>query len=248
MLKRDALLLACCLLMATAHPAPAQTSYRLKGTVKDETGAAVSGARVRAEALAGFRGEQFVGQKEFAVTTNGKGEWIILGLTSGIWSFAATAPGLTPNVIVLPVNYTQRKMQSATGGQLPWDLPMTVAHTSHAMLKSATEAAMAGRGDEAVSLAGGVAEDKDPEVLCGGGQVALLQRSDGLARALFQQIARLEPKHPCASLGLSSAALMRGDVVGAGKLLWDARDAVSQGQRRALAAAVTDLQQVSGFK
>ena len=41
----------------------AQMTYRLKGTVKDSDGKPVSGARVRADALTGFRGEQFVGQK-----------------------------------------------------------------------------------------------------------------------------------------------------------------------------------------
>jgi len=36
--------------------------------------------------------------------------------------------------------------------------------------------------------------------------------------------------------------------VNAGKLLWDARDLVPQNQRRALAAAIADLQQMTGFK
>ena len=231
-----------------ATDAFAQTSYRLKGTVKDEKGTGVSGARIRAEALSGFRGEQFVGQKEFAVTSNDKGEWTILGLTSGIWTFEAAAPGLAPNVIVLPVQYTQRKMQSATGGQLAWDLPMTLVRSSNAMLQRASEAAAAGRADEAVSLAGGLAEEKDLDAVCGGGQVALLLRQEGLAGALFRQAAKLDPKSSCASLGLSSTALMRGDVIGGAKLLWDARDLAPQNQRRALAAGFTDLQQVSGFK
>jgi hypothetical protein len=235
-------------ILATASAAAAQTSYRLKGTVKDEKGAAVAGARVRAEAIQGFRGEQFVGQKEFATTTNEKGEWNILGLTAGMWTFEATAPGLTPQVIVIPIQYTNRKMVSAIGGQLSWDLPMTITHTSHALLKSAIEAAAAGRSDEAISLTGGVAEDQDLEVVCGGGQIALLLRQHGLAAAMFRHIAAREPKHACAALGQSSAALMQGDVVNGGKLLWAARDLAPQNQRRALAAAITDLQQISGFK
>jgi Carboxypeptidase regulatory-like domain len=146
---------AMAVLLSVPTAAVAQTSYRLKGTVKEEKGAPVTGARVRAEALQGFRGEQFVGQKEFATTTNEKGEWNILGLTSGIWTFEATAPGYAPAVIVLPVQFTQRKMQSATGGQLSWDLPITLGPVSNGMLKAASEAAAAGKNDEAISLVGG---------------------------------------------------------------------------------------------
>ena len=231
-MSRATLLFLAVVFLAT--DAFAQTSYRLKGTVKDEKGAAVSGARIRAEALSGFRGEQFVGQKEFAVTSNDKGEWTILGLTSGIWTFEATAPGLAPNVIVLPVQYTQRKMQSATGGQLAWDLPMTLVRSSNAMLQRASEAAAAGRADEAVSLAGGLAEEKDLDAVCGGGQVALLLRQDGLAGALFRQAAKLDPKSSCASLGLSSTALMRGDVIGRCKVaLGRARSGAAEPASRA---------------
>jgi Carboxypeptidase regulatory-like domain len=226
----------------------AQTSYRLKGTVKDEKGTAVAGARLRAQALQGFRGEQFVGQKEFATTTNEKGEWNILGLTSGIWTFEATAPGYAPAVIVLPVQYTQRKMQSATGGQLSWDLPITLGSVSNGMLKAASEAAAAGKNDEAISLAGGLAGEADMQTVCSGGHVALLMRQYSLASAMFRQIATRERKHPCAALGLASAALMQGDVITAGKLFWDARDLIPANQKRAVAAAIGDLQQITGMK
>ena len=235
-------------LLALAHGAAAQTSYRLKGTVRDDKGAAVAGARVRAEALQGFRGEQFVGQKEFSTTTNDKGEWNILGLTSGMWVFEATAAGLVPQVIVIPVQYTNRKLVSATGGQLAWDLPMTLLKTEHGLLRQAAEAALAGKTDESVSLAGGVAEDQDADVVCGGGQVALLGRQHGLAGALFQQVAKRQPNNACAALGRASATLMRGDVINGSKLLWDAREVAPSNQRRALAAAIGDLQQIGSLK
>jgi hypothetical protein len=226
----------------------AQTSYRLKGTLKDENGAVVAGGRVHAEALQGFRGEQFVGQKEFAVTSNDKGEWNILGLTAGMWAFEATAPGYVPQVIVLPVNFTQRKMQSATGGQLSWELPMTLPRTENASLRQASEAAMAGKNDEATALAGVVATDPDPNIACDAGHVAMLVRQHGLAQAIFRAVLAKAPKHPCATFGLSSSLLMQNDIVTAGKHLWEARDLVPQNQRRALAAAISDLQQMMGIK
>jgi hypothetical protein len=234
------------LLIATA--AFAQTSYRLKGTLNDGKGGAIAGARVRAEALLGFRGDQFVGQKEFAVNVNDKGEWNILGLTAGMWVFEATAPGYVPQVIVLPVNFTQRKMQSATGGQLPWELPLVLSRTESATLQKAADAAMAANKDEATALAGSVAAENDLTAVCGAGHVALLVRQHGVAQALFRHVLTREAKHPCATLGLSSGLLMENDVIAAGKHLWDARDLAPQNQRRALAAAISDLQQMMGIK
>jgi hypothetical protein len=130
---------------------------------------------------------------------------------------------------VLPVQYTQRKMQSATGGQLSWDLPVTLGPATNGMLKAASEAAAAGKTDEAISLAGGVAGDADMQTVCGGGHVALLTRQYSLASAMFREVVKRDAKQPCAALGLASAALMQGDVITAGKLFWDARD-VGPGQ------------------
>ena len=51
------------LLLAAPVTAAAQMTFRLRGTVHDNDGKPVAGLTVRAEALQGFRGEQFVGQK-----------------------------------------------------------------------------------------------------------------------------------------------------------------------------------------
>jgi hypothetical protein len=246
-MRRISLTISLAALVIT-NTAVAQTSYRLKGTLTDGKSGAIAGARVRAEALLGFRGDQFVGQKDFAVNVNDKGEWNILGLTAGMWAFEATAPGFVPQVIVLPVNFTQRKMQSATGGQLPWELPFVLARTESATLQKAADAAMAGNKDEATALAGSVATESDLAALCGAGHVALLVRQHGLAQALFRHVLTREPRHPCATLGLSSGLLMQNDVPAAGKHLWEARDLAPQNQRRALAAAISDLQQMTGIK
>lgn len=241
------LLVAAVIALVCAGEASSQSSYRLKGTVHDDGGAPVAAAKIHAEAIQGFRGEQFVGQKEFSTTTSDKGEWTILGLTSGMWVFEATAPGLAPQVIVIPVQYTNRKLVSATGGQLSWDLPMTLTRSEQPMLKQALQAAADGKHDVAISLTGGVVGD-DATAMCGGGHLALLLRQHGLASALFREIAQRDPKDTCGSLGRASAALMQGDVVNAGKLLWDARERAPSNQRRALAAAISDLQNISGIK
>jgi hypothetical protein len=228
--------------------ASAQTTYRLKGTVKDNGGKAVAGATVQAEALIGFRGEQFVGQKQFKTTTNEKGEWTILGLTSGIWSFDASAPEAVPQAIVLPINFTNRKPQSAAGGSFSWDLPMTVRRTTSASLQAAAAAAIARRDDEATAAVGALAGEMDADVLCSAGEVALFVRQHGLARAVFDQILKRDAKNACGTRGLASAALMQHDWDLAARMLWNAVELLPRDQRAAYGAALKDLQQIAGTK
>lgn len=220
-------------------------TYRVRGTVKDNDGKPVANATIRTEALVGFRGEQFAGQKEFETTTNAKGEWTVLGLTSGIWSFEATAPDLVPQVIVLPVNFTNRKPISGQGGSFPWDLPMIVQQAKHEGLRTASRAAISGPVDVAVSAIAVIAADPDPDVLCSAGEIALLVRQHGLARAIFDEAIKKDATRGCALRGLASSALMRNDFETASKMLWAAIERVPRDQRPALGAAVKDLQQIS---
>ena len=228
--------------------AAAQMTFRLRGTVKDNENKPVAGLKVRAEALQGFRGEQFVGQKEFEVTTGSKGEWVIHGLTSGIWAFEATGPEIVPQVIVLPVNFTNRKPQSAQGGALSWDLPMTVRRSKSEALTRAAEAAMAKKPDEAVAAISGVLGDKDQDVVCSAGEVALLVRQHGMATAIFNEILKTQPKNACATVGAASSALMLGNIDLASRMLYAATDLAPRDQKPALGAAVRDLQQVAAVK
>ena len=236
------------LLFVSPTGATAQMTYRLKGTVKDNDGKPVADAKVRAEALIGFRGEQFVGQKEFETTTNARGEWTILGLTSGLWTFEASAPETVPQAIVLPINFTNRKPQSATGGSFPWDLSMRVRRTSNATLSAASLAAVAKRTDETVASIGVLAAEKDAEMLCASGEVALFVRQHGLARAVFDQVVKQDPKNGCATRGLASAAMMQNDLDVAARMLWTAIDLLPRDERAAYGAALKDLQQITGTK
>ena len=236
-------------LFVAASSASAQMTYRLKGTVKDApAGKPIPNAKVRAEALTGFRGDQFVGQKEFETTTNANGEWTILGLTSGLWVFEASAPEMVPQALVLPINFTNRKPQSATGGSFSWSLPLIVSKTSNAQLNAASRAAVARNTEAAVSALGLVASEKDADILCAAGEVALFVRQHGLARALFQQIVTQNAKHACGTRGLASAALMQSDLDIAAKMMWNAIDLLPRDQRAAYGAAVKDLQQITGTK
>ncbi len=82
----------------------AQPLDRLTGKVFDAAGAAVPDADVRVEAMFGFAGGDFLGQRTFAARTNAKGEWALLAFKAGIWVFDAAAPGRLPDSIALPFN------------------------------------------------------------------------------------------------------------------------------------------------
>jgi hypothetical protein len=226
--------------------AEAQMAHRVRGTVKSISGTPVPDARVRVEALAGFRGEQFAGQKHFDATTNARGDWTMLGLTSGVWVFEASAPGFLPQVMVLTIELVTRKPISAVGNALRWQLPLTLEpDADRDALAEAAAAALAGELATAVTRIGIAAgEATTAEELVAAGELALLVRQIGLAEAVFGQALEKAPAHPRAMVGMASAALMQLNWDVASKRFWAARDLVARELRPALASVISDLQQV----
>ncbi|MDP1569182.1 MAG: carboxypeptidase-like regulatory domain-containing protein [Vicinamibacterales bacterium] len=225
----------------------AQMAHRIRGSVNAVSGAAVPDAQVRAEAIAGFRGEQFAGQKHFDATSNAKGEWTMLGLTSGVWVFEASAPGHLPQVFVLTIELVSRKPISAIGSALRWQLPFTLEPAAgRATLEGAASAAHAGDLTTAVTRIGiATGEASTVEELIAAGELALMTRQNGLAEAVFGQALEKVPQHPRALVGLASAALMQLNWDVASTRFWTARDLVARDLRPALAAVISDLQQVT---
>lgn len=70
MFKSSSLCAVTILVAGLAAPAGAQMAHRLKGSLTTDTGAPVNNGKIRADAIAGFRGEQFVGQKDHTVVSN----------------------------------------------------------------------------------------------------------------------------------------------------------------------------------
>src|SRR3954465_3939788 len=93
---------AVCMLAAAAPSA--QPLTRLTGRVVSGVDAPLAGADVRIEAMFGFRGEDYLGQKLFTLKTNPKGEWSLIGFKAGIWTFAAWIDDRLPDLIALPIN------------------------------------------------------------------------------------------------------------------------------------------------
>ncbi|HEV3141815.1 MAG TPA: hypothetical protein VGY57_14920, partial [Vicinamibacterales bacterium] len=63
---------------------------RLKGRVVSQRGDAVRDAAVRIEAVSGFLGDPYAGQRIFTTRTDKNGEWALIGFKAGIWVFDAS--------------------------------------------------------------------------------------------------------------------------------------------------------------
>ncbi len=244
---RKVTLLAAVLIVAVAGGLHAQMAHRLKGSLRGTSGSPIGGATVRADNVTGFRGDQFVGQKDHSVTSNDKGEWNITGIESGLWLFSTSAPDTIPAVAVIPVKFSQRQQVSAVGNSLTWQLPLFAYPAGeHPMLKVALELLSAGKKDEMVqAITVALGPDVPTETRVAAGELALFAQQYNLAKTIFSLALQKEPKHPRATLGSAGAALMGRDWESAGKILWDARDLVPKEQRQALAAAIDDLRGIA---
>jgi hypothetical protein len=236
------------LMLATASAPRAQMAHRLKGWIRT-TGAAapIAGAKVRADNLSGFRGEQFVGQKDHEVLSSGKGEWNITGIEAGLWLFSTSSPDTVPAVMILPVKFSQRQQVSAVGNSLTWQVPLYAYPASeHPMLKVALDFLKEGKKDEAFqALAVALAPNIPIETRVAAGELALLLRQADLAKTIFHLALQEQPGHPRAMLGAAMASLLGRDWEAAGKQIWDARDLAPRDQRQALAAAIDDLRGIA---
>ena len=235
------------LILGLATGLHAQMAHRLKGSLRSTSGAPIANAGVRADNLSGFRGEQFAGQKDHAVTSNDKGEWNITGIEAGLWLFSTSAPDTVPAVMILPVKFSQRQQVSAVGNSLTWQVPMFAYPASeHPSLKVALELLGAGKREEAMqALTVALGPGIPIETRVAAGELSLLLRQANLAKTIFAMALQDQPKHPRAMLGAAMASLLGRDWETAGKQIWDARDLVPKEQRQALAAAIDDLRGIA---
>ena len=234
------------LLAGGATAGEAQSAFRMRGQAQEDSGRGVP-ASVELEAVYGFRGLEFVGQKTFTARSNDKGQWSVLGVTSGAWIFAAHAPVHLPQVVLLPVQFTQKNPLSAAGSQIPWEVGFELTPRDRfPALGAAADAALAGRRAEVAAALAAVAETGDAPTLIAAGEIALYVRDAGLARAFFDRALTRAPGTARASLGLASAAMMLGDWDRASKAFWTAREqGVSPKLSRAVGAAITELQRIA---
>jgi hypothetical protein len=230
----------------TATISWAQPLGRLTGRVSTDAGTGVESAHLRIEALYGFLGGDFTGQKTFSLRTNAKGEWALIGFKAGIWVFEASAPGRPPDVIALPFNVSVAP-SSGVGGDVPTWHPVlrleAVPDTpTGELLARAAEAALAGKSQEVTAELVRIADSNDEQTLTAAGRICLVLRDPSTARPFFRRALEKNPRSFGAATGLASTALMQKDFDGAGKAYGEARTRTTDKDERSfLTAAIADI-------
>jgi hypothetical protein len=238
--------LLACVAVAAAATIAAQPLDRLTGKVVNGAGAPVDAADVRVEAIYGFAGGDFLGQRAFAARTNAKGEWGLLAFKSGIWMFDVVAPGQLPDSIALPFNLVAPASSGIDRLTPVWHpvlrLSPAPAGDIGQILADAAEAALAQRADRVTPLLSRLADSNDPSVLTAAGSICLLMRDPAVARPLFRRALERDPASFRATLGMGSSALMQRNVDAAAKAFADARNLTKDKDERGyLAAAIAEL-------
>jgi hypothetical protein len=235
-----------CFATALAVTVAAQPLDRLTGKVTTDAGAPVADADVRVEAMFGFAGGDFLGQRTFATRTNAKGEWALLAFKSGIWVFDAAAPGRLPDTLALPFNLVA-PASSGIDRMIPvWHpllrlVPLPAGDIGKT-LSEAAEAARARRPELVTPLLSRLADSSDATVLTAAGSICLLMREPTVARPLFRRALDRDPSALRAALGMASSALMQRDVDTAAKAFGEARNLTKDKDERGyLAAAIVEL-------
>jgi hypothetical protein len=231
---------------AAAVSLSAQPLDRLSGKVFSGAGAPVADADVQVEAMFGFAGGDFLGQRTFAARTNAKGEWALLAFKAGIWVFDAIAPGQLSDSIALPFNLVAPASSGIDRMTPAWHpilrlLPAPAGDIGQ-ILAEATEAARARRSDRVTPLLTRLAQSNDPTVLTAAGSICLLMRDPTVARPLFRRALERDPTSFRAALGMGSSALMQRNVDEAAKAFVTARNLTKDKDERGyLSAAVAEL-------
>jgi len=247
MIRRSLLLL--CVLCCPLWPCPqaaAQPLDRLSGKVLTDRGEPIKDADIRVEAIFGFAGGDFLGQRTFTARTNAKGEWALLAFKSGIWIFDVSAPGLAPDAVALPFNLVVPPGQGIAGVVPVWHpvlrpMPLPAGEVGQTLAEAA-DAARAGRSDKVAPLLARLGDSNDVAVLTAAGRICLMMRDPTVARPFFRRARERDPASYAAALGMGSTALMQRDVDAAARAFSDARNLTKDKDERGfLAAAIAEL-------
>ncbi|OGD17807.1 MAG: hypothetical protein A2W03_14840 [Candidatus Aminicenantes bacterium RBG_16_63_16] len=142
------LILFLSLLLASAAPSPVQENMgrgRVTGSVVDDAGAAIEGAKIIAESLQGTAKLEGVSDK--------KGHFAIAGLGSGMWRFTASKEGHSPFTVETevrqlrtnpPIDFVLKKAAGAVS--------LKADPESLALFEKGNTLAAEGKYDEAIAL------------------------------------------------------------------------------------------------
>jgi hypothetical protein len=233
-------------LVLLAGTLTAQPLDRLSGKVVGEGGEPIKDVDVRVEAMFGFAGGDFLGQRTLATRSDAKGHWAILGFKAGIWVFDAAPPGQLPDAVALPFYLVSPQTTSVVGAGPAWHpILKPIARPAGEigqMLADAADAARAKRPERVVTLLSRISDSNDVNVLNAAGLICLVMRDATVARPLFRRAFERDPTSFRAALGMGSSALMQRDVDAAAKSFGDARNLTKDKDERGyLSAAISEL-------
>ena len=135
---------AASLAVLLATPALAQ-SGRATGVVRDASGQTLRGAIVRAHnTLVGSRGD-------ITSTTDDKGRWSMIGLSSSTWEFSVEAEGYVTTRAEVPVRLAGTSPMTFTLVRDPGPLPGALDKNIVSMLENARAMREQGRLDQAIA-------------------------------------------------------------------------------------------------
>jgi len=224
----------------------AQPLDRLSGKVVTDSGEPIKDADVRVEAIFGFAGGEFLGQRTYTTRTGAKGDWAVLGFKSGVWMFEASIPGHVPDVVALPFNLVVPAGTGLNGIVPVWrpvlrPTPLPDGEMGQ-VFAAAIEAARADRPERVAPLLARVADSSNASLLEAAGRICLLMRDATVARPFFRRAAERDPASFRAALGMGSTALMQREVDAAGRAFNDARARTKdKDERTYLTAAIAEL-------
>jgi len=237
------------LLCALALDAGAQPLSRLKGRVVDQHGQPIENAAVRIEAVSGFLGDPYTGQRTFATTTDRKGEWALIGFKAGIWIFDASVEGRMPGAVALPITLLAAA-GSGLGDVTPAWHPVLRLVTPPAgeegdLLVDSADAAREGVPTAAFLSLRRLQASANPDVLIAAGNICLELRDPVSALPFFRKALEREPGSFQATLGVASSALMQRDYNLAAKAFDEARARTKDKDERSyITVAIAELNKV----
>jgi Flp pilus assembly protein TadD len=218
-------LVAAALAVAIASPALAQG--RVSGTVKDDGGQPIKGAKVVA------KNPQAV-PPDFATTTDDKGRWSFIGMQAGQWTFMASADGYVPQDTRTPIAYLRTnppidfKLPKATPGMVSGG----AAKELQVELKAADALMANGQWDEAIAAYKAILV-KAPALSLLNLQVAQAYRAKkdfDNAIATYEDVLKAEPSLERVYVELGNVYMQKGDFDKAEETLEKAASTLSAGR------------------
>ena len=219
-----------CLLALASVPAAAQTG-RVAGTVRDADGRPIRGATVTAENASSA-------PASFTAVSDEKGKFALIGLQSGAWTFAATAPGyaqargradVSARRSNPPIDF--RLQRSVSAGEL---LPLAGVNSKELQdaLRAADELLAAGKYDEAIA-AYEATRARVPSLTLINlaiGHAYRMKKDDEKALAAYRAVLESDTDNGTARAAIASICLERGDPKSAEDALGPAAGKPSAGR------------------